>query len=56
MVCRPACRGWCRPFKAEFCEIKFFNECIDGPHRIVFGDPVLQSFGEQTDCDRLPLR
>jgi len=47
VVCRPSCLGWRGPRKSQFRQIKFFNEGIDRPDRIVFGDPILQPFGKQ---------
>ncbi len=41
----PTCSGWLS--EAQFDKIEFFDECVDRPNGIVFGNPVLESLRKQ---------
>src|SRR5215471_16645526 len=47
MVGRPPRVRWIGALKSERYKVEFINEGIDGTHRIVFGDPVIQSLREE---------
>lgn len=47
MVGRPPCIRWIGTLKTEGNERELINERIDGPHRIVFGDPLVQPLREE---------
>jgi len=46
MIRRPASCLGSNPIEPHSAEIKFVNEGIDRPNRIVLIDPVLQAFGK----------
>ena len=47
MVSRPARLCWLHPCEAQESKVKFVNEYIDHSHWIIFGDVVVQEFGQQ---------
>ena len=38
---------WIGTLKSQRYKVEFINESINGTHRIVFGDPVIQSLREE---------
>ena len=49
VVGRSACRGGLGTFKPQLMQVKLFDEGVDHPNRVVFGDLVVEALGEQGD-------